>query len=410
MISFDKALRTVLRTARPLGIETVRLQEADGRVLAKTLKARFDMPRFDQSAMDGFAVRLSDLDGARPGSPVRLELDGDIPAGRTSRRSLSPGHTVKVFTGSMLPAATEAVVMVEYSRVRGRTVELTREPAPGDHIRNRGEEYGKGHPLLERGTRLDPPSIGLLATFGHPQVPVYARPTVTLLTIGDELVPLGKPLSAGKIYNSNLFSLTAALKRIGSGRIRTRSVPDNPGRLRSAIARGLGESDVVLAAGGASVGDYDYVRPVAKELGIVEMFRAIALKPGKPVFFGTWRARGEKPGTRLVFGLPGNPVSSLVSLHQLVRPALLRMMGVPEPVEMGLSAELSEECRKRHGRLGLLRGRLEAKDGRLVAHPRSRQGSHMLGGMAVADCLILFPADRRRLEKGEQVGVKLLSW
>jgi molybdopterin molybdotransferase len=187
-------------------------------------------------------------------------------------------------------------------------------------------------------------------------------------------------------------------------------VRDDTAALRRAISRGLRESDVVLAAGGASVGDYDFVRPVAESLGIDERFRAIAVKPGKPVFFGTWRGPGRRSRTRLFFGLPGNAVSALVSLHQLVRPALCKMTGDPAPQDLVLTAELTEKCLKKHGRLQLMRGRLTTSGERLLVHPVTRQGSHMMGGMAQADCLIHFPAERRELHKGDRVRVSLISW
>ncbi len=410
MISFERALALVLDAARPLGIETVPLLEADGRFLARPLKAKAHMPRYDQSAMDGFAVKLADVSGAGPKSPVELTLDGDLPAGSRRRPTLRSGRTIKVFTGSMLPKGTEAVVMREYAREIGDKIFLERDASSEENVRRRGEEFRPGDILLGRGAAVGPAAIGLLANFGYVRVPVFTRPSITLLTIGDELVRLGRPLRPGGIYNSNEFSLTAALRRIGAGRIKAGTVPDDPAALRRAMARGLRESDVVLAAGGASVGDYDFVRPVAESLGIDERFRAIAVKPGKPVYFGTWRGPGRRGKTRLFFGLPGNAVSALVSLHQLVRPALRKMMGDAAPGDLALTAELTEECRKRHGRLQLMRGRLVAEDGRLLVHPDKRQGSHMMGGMAHADCLIYFPAGRQRLEAGERVKVGLISW
>jgi molybdopterin molybdotransferase len=410
MIPFERALSLVLDAAGPLRVERVPLLDADGRFTAAPLRARAQMPRYDQSAMDGFAVRLVDVRGAVPGSPSELALDGDLPAGSRRRPTLRPGRTIKVFTGSPLPRGTEAVVMREYTRQRGDKIFFERGASREENIRRRGEEYNRGDLLLDRGAAVGPAAIGLLAGFGYERVPVFARPSITLVTIGDELVRLGRPLKPGMIYNSNEFSLTAALRRIGCGRIRAVTVRDDPNALRRRLARGLRESDVVLAAGGASVGDYDFVRPVAESLGIDERFRAIAVKPGKPVFFGTWRAPGRGAGTRLFFGLPGNAVSALVSLHQLVRPALRKMMGDSGLSELSLTAELTEGCSKRHGRLQLMRGRLAAVDGRLLVSPEARQGSHMMGGMAGADCLIHFPAGRQRLEAGESVKVGLISW
>jgi molybdopterin molybdotransferase len=410
MISYDEALKLVLDAVRSLGVENVPLLDADGRFLARPLKARLDMPRFDQSAMDGFAVKLDDIAGASLESPAELILDGDLPAGAMRRPRLRQGHTFKVFTGSMLPAGTEAVVMREYSREQGVKVLLERNASPGEHLRLRGEEYKKGDRLLDGGVRIDPATIGLLANSGYTEVPVFVRPTVTLLTIGDELVPLGAKLLQSKIYNSNELALTAALTRVGVVRIRARTLPDDPAAMRREMSRGLRDSDILLTAGGASEGDYDFVPRVATELGVKERFKRVAIKPGKPNFFGTWRAPGRTGRTRLVFGLPGNAVSALVSFYQLVRPALLRMMGLPAPTELDLSAELTEDCNKKKGRLEWLRGRLEVVDGRLLVHPSTRQGSHMMGGLALADCLIHFPLDRELLKKGEQVDVRQIHW
>jgi len=430
MISFPEAIRLVMETAPTLGIERVRLKDADGRFLARPIKARLDMPRFDQSAMDGFAVKLADVKGASPESPAELTLDGDVPAGSRRRPRLRNGHTVKVFTGSVLPLGTEAVVMREFSKSHGDRVLLERGASPEENVRRRGEEYARGDLILDRGARIDPAVIGLLATSGHEEVPVFARPSVTLLTIGDELVPLGRKLGPSKIYNSNQHALTAALKRVGVDRIRARTLPDDPAVMRREMTRGLRESDVLITAGGASVGDYDFLRRVAAECGIKEGFRAIAVKPGKPNFFGTWRppreaagrartgggsrsgarAGSRDAGTRLVFGLPGNSVSALVSFHQLVRPGLLKMMGLSELDEPKLSAELTDECHKKPGRMELVRGRLETAGGRLLVRPTKRQGSHMMGGLAAADCLIIFPRDKKQIMKGEHVEVKPLAW
>jgi molybdopterin molybdotransferase len=230
------------------------------------------------------------------------------------------------------------------------------------------------------------------------------------LTLGDELVPLGKKLGPGLIFNSNEHALTAALKRVGVSRIRAKTLRDDTAAMRREMSRSLRNSDILVTAGGASEGDYDFVPRVAAELGIRERFQKVAIKPGKPNYFGTWRAPGRGGRTRFVFGLPGNAVSALVSFYQLVRPAMLKMMGLPAPTELDLTAEITEDCHKKKGRLEWLRGKLEIVDGRLLVHPSKRQGSHMMGGLAAADCLIYFPGDRDLLRKGEQVDVRQINW
>ncbi|MFH1844580.1 MAG: gephyrin-like molybdotransferase Glp [bacterium] len=419
MIGFDEALGRVLDLAPLLPVEKVPLEDAVGRVLARPATARFGMPRFDASAMDGYAVKLSDVDNACAETPAILELAGELPAGDATRRTLRHGQTIKVFTGSNLPAGTDAVVKREYCQEAGDGTVWMERPALGrEHIRFKGEEYHRGDTLLEAGTILDPPQIGLLATFGHAEVPVHEIPSVTLITMGDELVPLGESLGPSQIYNSNSFALQAALQRLGVTVARTLTLPDDPAALRRAIRQGLRRGRMVVTAGGASVGDYDFVRPVAGEVGIREIFRQIAIKPGKPVFFGTWQPDSSRRHSerRLFFGLPGNPVSALVSYHQLVKPALLKMMGRSAVIGQFLTATLAADLHKRPGRRVLVRGVLEVDlpsepgGSGLHVRPVTRQGSHMPGGLASADCLILFPSQATELYKGDAVRVQLLSW
>jgi molybdopterin molybdotransferase len=285
--------------------------------------------------------------------------------------------------------------------------------APGEHIRRRAEEYRRGDPLLPAGTRITPPVVGLLANFGHGTVVVHRRPAVGLVTIGDELAAPGERLAAGQIHNSNEPALLASLQELGLARVAARVVRDDPAALRRALRTLLARSDVVITAGGASVGDHDHVRGEAVRAGVREIFRRVAVKPGKPTYFGTVPGRRRGAGGsrhRLFFGLPGNPVSALVCFQLFVRPALLRMMGLAEVAALTLRAELAEECRKAPERLEWLRGRLEFRDGVLRVVPSKRQGSHMLGGLATADCLIRFPRTATRLAAGEEVEVRLLPW
>jgi len=417
MIDYLTGLDLVLDRARSLPAEKVSLDRALGRVLARRVTARMDMPRFDQSAMDGYAVRLADVARASSSRPVELDLTGVLPAGSSRRLRLEPGCAVKVFTGSRLPAGTGAVVMKEYCREEGDSVRIEHAPREGEHLRRKGEEYTRGSELLRAGVRLTPPAVGLLATNGCAEVPVHALPSVALITIGDELVRLGKPLAAGKIYNSNAFALSAALTGLGLGRVSAGTLPDDRATLGRTLRRRLRGNDVLITVGGVSVGDFDFVRSVAAEVGVEEVFWKLAVKPGKPCFFGTWRPPGSRgrSSRRLVFGLPGNPVSALVSFHLLVKPALLKMMGLPAAPPVPRTARLDTDCRKEPGRLEFLRGVLREESGSrgdpiLVVHPVTRQESHMIGGLAGADCLILFPRQATRLKRGQRVEILPLCW
>ena len=403
MIAYEQAVRKVLDAVRPLPAETVPLDAADGRVLAGAVKARLDLPRFDQSAMDGYAVRVADLRRAGR-APVTLRLAGEMPAGCDRRLPLRSGCAVKVFTGSMLPRAAEAVVMKEYTREADGAVTIERAASPGEHIRRRGEELRRGTPLLAAGTAVTPPVLGLLAANGVARVRVHRQASVALVSLGDELAAPGEPLRQGQIRDSNGPALAAALARLGVARVRRPTVGDDPRALRRVLAREMKRYDAVITVGGASVGDHDHVEAVRKALGVREVFNRVAMKPGKPNVFGT------APGGCLMFGLPGNPVSALVSYHQFVAPALRRLRGEDAVPAWELQAVLAAPLGKRTGRLEWVRGRVDLADGRFVARPTKGQGSHMLSGLAGANALLEMPRDVKSLPVGSQVRVRLLDW
>ena len=403
MIAYEKAIRAVLDAVRPLPAETVAAAEADGRVLAGGIRARLDLPRFDQSAMDGYAVRLDDVRRAGR-TPATLRLAGEIPAGCARRLPLRAGCTVKVFTGSMLPRAAKAVVMKEYTVEKGDTVVVARAVRAGDHIRRRGEELRRGSPLLTAGTIVTPPVLGLLAANGIARVRVHRQPEVALIGLGDELAAPGAPLGPGQIRDSNGPALAAALGRLGVARIHRTTVGDDPRALRRVLAREMRRCEAVITVGGASVGDHDHVEAVRAELGVREVFNRVAMKPGKPNVFGV------APGGCFMFGLPGNPVSALVSYHQFVAPALRRLRGESTSLDLELKAVLAAPLGKRTDRLEWVRGRLDFVDGRFVARPTKGQGSHMLSGLAGANALLEMPRDVRSLPVGSEVRVRLLDW
>ena len=419
MIEFEAAQAAILREARPLPAVTLPLADAAGRYLLRPLRARFASPRFDQSAMDGYAVRVADVAAATPDEPVRLPVKGVRQAGAAGSLTLRPGTAVKIFTGAAMPRSGEAVVMREYCHEGSDGVAISRPVHAGENVRYRGEECPRGEELLAAGTRITPPVLGLLAFHGQATVAVRDLPRVTIVSIGDELIPPGQRLRPGQIYNSNGPALAAALAELGIARCRQVLVRDDAVAIRRGLAAALRRSDVVISAAGVSVGDYDFVTDVTDRLGLRRVFYRIKMKPGKPVLFGTWRAApgdgghgGQGRGKRatLFFGLPGNPVSALVTFELLVQPALRAMMGAAAPVPAPIQARLATACRNHAGRTDFQRGLLDLSGEEAMVTPLSLQGSHMLAGLAGANCLIQVPLAVTDLAAGETVRVWPLIW
>jgi molybdenum cofactor synthesis domain-containing protein len=404
VIRYDDAVATILGDVSVLPSQMVPLIEADGRVLASEVKAKLDLPRFDQSAMDGIGVRASDLKGASPKSPRSLSLTGEMPAGVGQRLKLGKMSAVKVFTGGMLPSGADAVVMKEDCCFENGMVTVTQAPSAGAHIRCRGEELQRGMPLLPTGTAVTPAVIGLLAANGITSVRVTRQPRVTLITMGDELLQQGECLTQGKIHDANGPALMAALHRSGVASAEHRYVSDDEDALLAVMKQAQRDSDLVITVGGASVGDYDHVNAVRQRLRVNERFSRVAIKPGKPNVFGV-----AKNGT-IMFGLPGNPVSALVSFLLFVRPALRAMQGYTAKDQLNPRAVLDTPMFKKQGRLEWVRGTVRTEGDDLIATPTQGQGSHMLSGLAAANVLIEFPADLAGINAGERVLVHLLGW
>lgn len=409
-IACAEAIRLVVAGVRPLPPEIVPLEGALGRRLAEPARARSHSPRFEQSAMDGWAVRSEDLRDASPGRPARLRIAGELAAGATRRQLLKPGCAIRVFTGSPLPGGTGAVVIQEVARRDGDDVLFTAPAAPGAHVRRVGEEYRRGEVLLAAGTVVTPPVLGLLAQLGRGTVKVGGRPTATVVTMGDELVAPGGPCGRAQVYDANGPALCAALRAAGAGGVRHVRVPDDPAALRRALARALRGADLVVTVGGASVGDHDHVPAARAALGIRELYGRVAIRPGLPNWFGL------SPGGAPVFGLPGNPVSALVSFELLVRPALRRLQGADAataaaaPVPGG-SAVLAAPASPARDRATWLRATLAATgDGGLAAEPQAGQGSHMLSGLARAQALAVLPEGGATLPAGSLVDLHRLEW
>jgi molybdopterin molybdotransferase len=393
VIGFDQALGEILAHARVGGAERVSLEDALGRVLASPLEATLDSPRFDNSAVDGYALRAEDL---RSRDRLRIAQSGR--AGEPSSE-IAAGETARVFTGAPLPPRADAVAMQEDVRCEGEDAVFTGRLEEEDNVRRRGEEFRAGDLLLCEGTLLTPPAVALAASQGRTELDVWKRPRVGILATGSELVKPGSTLGEAQIYESNSFGLLAACRALGLEPAATVSVADDPEATRAALAGLLKSCDLVFTSGGVSVGDYDLVRAGASDLEVEEIFWRVAIKPGKPVFFGR-----AKTGA-LLLGLPGNPVSTMVTFLLFGRPLVLACMGARRPVAE-FWMELAAPLRKKAGRTEFVRARLEG--GRAL--PLQAQGSHMLGGLAQADGLIVFPNERYELEAGERVRVTPMQW
>lgn len=405
MIAYPDALRLVLDHVDMMPGETIPVDKALGRYLARPVKAPAHSPRFEQSAMDGYAVHGADVARARSDRPLVLKLADELPAGDPRPVTLKPGHTVKVFTGSRLPRGAAAVAMKEIvTRDAAGRAAIAGKVKAGDHIRRVGEEYRRGDVILPAGARVTPPVIGMLVMLGQTTAPVRRLPAVTVITMGNELVAPGTRLGPGQIPDANGPAVVAALKALGVAKIRHTRVKDTLAGLTRALKSGLKNSDLVITVGGASVGDYDYVHDARGNLGVGDLFTRVAIRPGKPNIFGL------APDKTPVFGLPGNPVSALVSFHQLVKPAVLKMMGAPKVEALVLPVTLPEAVRQHPGRLSWLRGMMELEDATLKATLATGQGSHMLSGLALADVLVEIPADTAETRAGDTLRAVKLDW
>jgi molybdopterin molybdotransferase len=387
----------VLEQAAPLGVERVALTASLGRVLAKDLVAEVDLPPFDNSAMDGYALRASDATQATDDRPVKLRLVGEVAAGRVLDRMLGRGEAVKIMTGAPLPPGADSVVMLEQARLRDGMVELRNPVAWGSHIRRAGEDIKTGETTLTAGTQIRQQHLGLLAGLGYAELSVYRVPTAAVLATGSELVNIDEPLAPGKIRNSNSLMLTALLRRLGIHPHDLGTVIDD----RALIQRALEEaaaSDVILISGGVSVGEHDHVKHILRDLGMETLFWRVNMKPGKPLLFGRWRGK-------VVFGLPGNPISCVVCFLEFIHPFLRKVMGEHEVDHARVQARLTHPIKKKEPRLQLLTATLDERQGMLQVTPTPQQGSGMLNSLAQANAFIVVPENIMERAAGSVVDV-----
>jgi molybdopterin molybdotransferase len=403
MIEYPEARDLVLAAAKPLPAESVPLARALGRTLARDVKAREDIPPFTKATMDGYAVRAADTAPAGPegAGKVDLEVVGDLPAGRLPRRAIEAGEAVRIMTGAPLPPGADAVVMVEDTEARGRTVTVRRLVRPEDNIGLAGEDLKKGETAVGRGALLGPAEIGMLAAAGLAHVPVTRRPRVAVIATGDEIVEPGRPKRRGQIRNSNGPALTALAAESGGEPAYLGIARDSGASLRARLDRARG-ADILVLSGGVSVGDYDLVKDGLEAAGVRPVFWRVRIKPGKPVFFG-------RRGRQLVFGLPGNPTSSMVTFHLFVRPAIGRLLGRTVPGMASATAILDAPVAVTPGRTQFLRGRLAGHGPALEVIPHEDQRSGVLRSMVGGRVLIVVPAGTARIEAGAEVEILFMD-
>jgi molybdopterin molybdotransferase len=407
MLSAEEAKSIILSYTKSFRNETVSLLEAHDRVLSADIYSKDDIPPFKNSSMDGFAVRSIDTVGATKSKPVELRLQDEVAAGDPSGTSILPSHAIRILTGAPLPGAADTVVPLERIEERSGYVVLTEYIAPEQSTREKGEDIGKGDLVLTKGTLIKAAHLGVLASIGCACVDVFRKPTMAILTTGNELLTVGENLRDGKIRNSNAYSLHALAKESNCVPIDLGVAKDNELELLQKVHEGL-SYDLLVTSGGVSAGKYDYVLDAMKKAGVVLKFWKVNIKPGMPLAFGTFGKNGRDV---LVFCLPGNPVSSVVTFLEYVRPCIERMMsrGADAP-RVRLKATLEEALSKRDGKRHYHRGIVQSKEGKLSVQSTGSQSSGVLTSLVRANCLIILNEQQSTFEKGEEVEIELLPW
>ncbi|HKZ17307.1 MAG TPA: gephyrin-like molybdotransferase Glp [Geobacteraceae bacterium] len=396
MPTYEEARTCILESVNPLGIEKVEILESLGRVLAEDIFAPWDMPLWNNTAMDGFAVRAADCS-----SPVTLKVSAFLPAGESMSTSIEKGTAIRILTGAPIPPGADAVVPFEEADDVGEAVSIKGPVKVGDHIRFKGEDVKTGELIIPAGTVIRPYEISMMASFGKLFVPVYRKVRVAIVSTGDELVEPGEPLAPGKIVNSNALTVAAAVRQLGGEAVMLGIGRDNKEDLGAKLAEGL-NADVLITSAGISAGDRDLVRAVLDELNVKLVFWKIDIKPGRPTAFSI---RDGKP----VFSLPGNPVSTMITFEEFVRPALLKMMGHKRVVKPFVKATLKAPVKKKPGRVNFLRVSIEKENGEYVAWSPGDQNTGILKTMLLAGGIAVLPSEQGDLQAGEKVDVHLLG-
>ena len=392
LIEYPDAERLVLENTDRLPVEETPLGEALGLVLAEDLRATVDSPPFDNSAVDGYAVRSADAEAGRTFAVV-----DEAPAGRPAEKVVGEGEAIKIFTGGVIPDGADAVVMVENTSGWGESFDLKKAAVEGQNIRDAGQDTRKGNVILQAGTEVGAPEVALAATQGYGTLPVYRRPRVVVLSTGTELVEPGtRGLAPGEIFDSNSYAIVAQAREAGAEARRLYAASDDADVLRAAIKEALETADVVVTSGGVSVGEKDLVKSTLLDLGVEQVFWGVKFKPGKPLFYG------KRNGARF-FGLPGNPVSAMVCFDLFVRPALMGMMGRTDHGRPRVPVYFEDDVVNKFGRMHAMRVSLEKTEKGWLARSVGAQGSGLVSSLTKADALALIGPESEGVRAGEPV-------
>lgn len=411
MLSVSEALNILLTSLTPVGIEDVPLTQAAGRVLSNEIKSSLDLPQFSNSSMDGFAVRAGDILEALPDQPITLSVIEDIPAGEFPKKKLGIGQTARIMTGAPIPDKSDAIIPIEDTDQYNdgtpsgtnlpTEINVYRSVKPGAYIRNKGEDVSVGKVVIDSYTRLRPQDIGLLAMLGISRVSVFRRPRIVILSTGDELLPVEKPLQPGKIHDSNAYTLSALIYRDGGEAVYLGIVPDREQAVRDILEQAVSSNaDLIISSAGVSVGAFDFVRSVVQSDGNLEFWR-VNMRPGKPLTYGNFR------GVPFI-GLPGNPVSAFVGYEVFVRPSILKLSGVKTPSRTSIRVKIRQDIES-DGRESYLRAIVRSQKGEMVATLTGHQGSGNLLSLVQANALLIIPSGVKSLPSGTVVDAWLLE-
>lgn len=402
MISVREAQEIILQSVPVYPQKLAALTEALGRYLAKSIESPLDLPSFNNSAMDGYAIKSEETLQACPDHPLSLKVSFTVKAGDQPKQELRQGEAARIFTGAMIPPGTDAVVIQENVVRKDDEITLQKPLKPGQNIRKKGEEIKVGEQALENGTLLNPASVGFLASMGLKTIPIHTPPRVGILVTGSEIVRREADFGPGKVYDSNFFSLSTALEELNLYPSFQSHGYDRLEDLKQEVSEGFSQSDFLLVTGGVSVGDFDFVKEVAAKEGVKEVFWRVKQKPGKPIFFG------KKGDSGFLFGLPGNPASALVCFYEYVRPALLKAMGAKQALLPRIRVPIAKSLKKKSGKVHFYKGVLKIQGGEIFAELLDGQGSHLMKSFSQANCLIRIPEGTEVVGSGEMVEVDLL--
>lgn len=401
MVEVEEAISIILSSTRVLKTEEISLLDSLSLVLAEDIDSDTNIPYFDNSAMDGYAVKADDTMDASRENPVQLEVIEDLPAGYLPKTHLTKGKAIRIMTGAIIPENADAVVMVEDTQKHGSIVRVFKEVKKHENIRFAGEDIRKNDLVIKKGTIIRAQEIGVLASLGKTKVKVIEKPKVAILATGDELLEIDKKIENGKIRNSNTYALISLVKKYGAIPVNLGIAKDNKEDIEDKLKQGL-NADILLVSAGVSVGDYDYVRDVLINLGVKLRFWKVAMKPGKPLIFGTLQ-------DKIIFGLPGNPVSSMISFEQFARPCILKMMGKEKLRKQEILAKLEQDIEKKPGRIHFLRAVVYKKDNENYVKIAKKQGSGIFSSLVLANSLVIIPKETSFVKKGSIVSVQLLD-